>query len=120
MLRRSIILFCSLITWSVAAQETPITPIEELNRGEFATVGGTVVRQPDADEVLISDGTGRVEVYLGEKSRALPRFIRGEALVVHGWVDDDRIRRPREIYAIRIERADGTVYEIQPDAGRWE
>jgi hypothetical protein len=36
-------------------------------------------------------------------------------VTVRGWVDDHLIDIPREIYAVEIELADGTIIEVRGD-----
>lgn len=104
---------------SVAAQESAevTTALNELRRGEFVTVSGTVTRMRDYDEFLIEDGAGRAEIYVRGGMRR-PMFRTGDTVIVRGWVDDDLIDIPREIYAVEIELADGTIIEV--DGRDWD
>ena len=80
------------------------TPIAEAERGSMVTVQGTVARILDEDTFRLTDDSGDIRVYVG------PTFVPadvGEAVTVHGFVDDDL--GPREIYARSLTRADGEV-----------
>lgn len=107
------------LTVGVQAQEQDetITALGDLRRGEFVTVEGTVTRMRDYDEFRIEDGSGRAEIYVrgGMRRRA---FRSGDTVIVRGWVDDDLVDIPREIYASQIELADGTVIEVR--GGGWD
>lgn len=102
------------LTVEVAAQEQDevITALGELRRGEYVVVQGEVTRMRDSDEFVIEDGSGRAEIEVrGGMGR--PAFRAGDTVTVRGWVDDDWIDIPREIYAVEIELADGTVIEVR-------
>ncbi|MDD9715385.1 hypothetical protein PVW48_01400 [Dinoroseobacter sp. PD6] len=92
---------------TLALSET-LTPIAELKRGTMVMMTGDVARITDEDEFILADATGRVPVYVG------PNFVpaaEGETVTVWGWVDDDLFSN--EVYARRIQRADGTVIELR-------
>lgn len=105
------------LTVGVQAQEQgeTITALGDLRRGEFVTVEGTVTRMRDYDEFRMEDGTGRVDVYVRGGMRR-PAFGRGDTVIVRGWVDDDLVDIPRDIYATEIELEDGTVIEVRGSA----
>jgi uncharacterized protein YdeI (BOF family) len=87
---------------AVAAER--ITPIADAKRGSMVTVKGTVERITDEDEFRLADASGSIRVYVG------PNWVpanEGEAVTVHGFVDDDL--GPRELYARTLSRADGSV-----------
>lgn len=88
-----------------------IVPIDEIRRGEFVTVRGEVVRVPDYDEFFLQDDSGRAKIDLGDRLRR-PIVRRGDTVIVSGWVDDDSLMRPHEIYAEEIILQDGIVIEI--------
>jgi uncharacterized protein YdeI (BOF family) len=104
----------------VLLSETSTTAIGELRRGEFVEIRGELVRRPDEDELIIQDETGRAEIYLGREGRSLRDFAIGEELVVRGWVDDDRFQRIKEIYAVEIEKSDGTLIVITGEPDEWD
>ncbi len=86
-----------------AAPEGAAIPIAEARRGAAVTLAGVVDRILDEDEFRLKDASGDIEVYLG------PNWVRlapGETVTVSGWIDDDI---PRELYARKIVRADGSV-----------
>lgn len=93
-----------------------LVSIDEIRRGEFVTIRGEVTRVPDYDEFILEDDTGRVEIDLGDRMRR-PMVRRGDIVTVAGWVDDDSIRRPYEVYAVEIILEDGTVLEIDRREG---
>lgn len=104
----------SALTGEAAAQEQDetVTALQDVRRGEFVTVKGEVTRMRENDEFIVEDGSGRAEVYVrGGLGR--PTFRRGDTVTVRGWVDDDLISIPREIYATEIELSDGTIIEIR-------
>ena len=109
----------ALVAGTVSAQsseeETVVQSIRNLRRGDFATIRAEVVRYRDRDEILVRDASGRMEVFLGSERFPQPPVAIGETVTVTGWVDDDLIDIPRELYATQIVRADGTVIEL---AGR--
>ncbi len=80
------------------------TPIAEAQRGTMVTVQGTVARILDEDTFRLTDLSGDIRVYVGPN--VVPADV-GEAVTVHGFVDDDL--GPREIYARSLTRADGEV-----------
>jgi hypothetical protein len=88
-----------------------IVPIDEIRRGEFVMVRGEVFRVPDYDEFFLQDDSGRVKIDLGDQLRR-PVARRGDTVTVSGWVDDDSLMGPLEIYAVEIILQDGTVIEI--------
>lgn len=93
----------ALVALPAAAQKDH-TPIAEAERGTMVTVQGTVARILDEDTFRLSDASGEIRVYVG------PNFVPaevGEAVTVHGFVDDDL--GPREIYARTLTRADGEM-----------
>ncbi|GAB3731664.1 hypothetical protein GCM10028794_08070 [Silanimonas algicola] len=81
-----------------------ITPIADAQRGSMVTVQGTVERITDEDEFRLADTSGSIRVYVGPNW--VPADV-GEAVTVHGFVDDDL--GPRELYARTLTRADGSV-----------
>lgn len=105
---------------AILRSETPTAAIGELQRGEFVEVRGELERRPDEDELIIRDDTGRAEIYLGREGRRIRDFTIGEELVVRGWVDDDRFQRIKEIYAVEIERSDGSLIVITGDPDEWD
>ncbi|MCG8479165.1 MAG: NirD/YgiW/YdeI family stress tolerance protein [Spirochaetales bacterium] len=109
----------AFIVGEVSAQSSDEVPvvqaIRSLRRGDFATIQGEVVRYRDRDEILVRDASGRIEVFLGSEDFSQPLVTVGETVIVTGWVDDDVIDIPRELYATRIVRANGAVIEL---AGR--
>lgn len=98
-------------------QDESIKALGEIRRGEFVTVEGRVTRMRDYDEFRIEDGTGRADIYVRGGMRR-PAFGNGDTVIVRGWVDDDLIDIPREIYATQIELEDGTVIEVP--SGDWD
>ncbi|MGR3701572.1 MAG: hypothetical protein ACU0A4_05755 [Paracoccaceae bacterium] len=87
-----------------AHAQKDITPIAQAERGSLVTVQGKVARILDEDTFRLADDSGDIRVYVG------PDFVPadvGEAVTVHGFVDDDL--GPREIYARSLTRADGAV-----------
>ena len=121
-MKRAIVFFLlSIIGFAASAQnteETIIRRIDDLRRGEYATIRGEVVRYRDEDEILLRDESGRIEVYVGNGSRSAPPVDVGETIIVSGRVDDDLFAFSRELYATEIIRADGTTIELLPQ--RWE
>ncbi len=100
-----------------SSDEEAIVPIESLRRGDFATIRGEVVRYRDSDEILLRDGSGRIEIFVrGARSPEPPAEV-GETITVSGWVDDDAIAFSREMYATEIVRGDGTVISIDAPVG---
>lgn len=97
-----------------------ISRIDDLQRGEYATVQGEVVRYRDREEILLRDGSGRIAIYLGSPPPRQPVAEVGEVLVVSGWVDDDLFDIPKELYATEIIRADGTVIELAGRNEEWD
>ncbi len=94
----------------VADVPVEIMEIGEIRRGEAASIQGEVVRILDYDEVLVSDGSGRVEVY-SEGGFPARRVRVGDVITVRGLVDDGLFSLRREIYADHILFADGSSYE---------
>jgi uncharacterized protein YdeI (BOF family) len=85
-----------------------ITPIADAKRGSMVTLEGTVERITDEDEFRLADRSGSIRVYVG------PNWVpvsEGEAITVHGFVDDDL--GPRELYARTLTRADGSVVTFE-------
>lgn len=85
-----------------------IVQIADVKRGSMVTVQGTVERITDEDEFRLADASGSILVYVG------PNWVptdEGEAVTVHGFVDDDL--GPREIYARSLTRADGSVVTFE-------
>jgi uncharacterized protein YdeI (BOF family) len=95
-------------------QEETLTALGELRRGEYVVVRGEVTRMRDYDEFVIEDGSGRAEIEVRGGMRR-PAFRAGDTVTVRGWVDDDLIDFRREIYAVEIELADGTIIEVRGD-----
>lgn len=95
-------------------QEETLTALGELRRGEYVVVRGEVTRMRDYDEFVIEDGSGRAEIEVRGGTRR-PAFRAGDTVTVRGWVDDDLIDFRREIYAVEIELADGTIIEVRGD-----
>ncbi|MDX8352583.1 hypothetical protein [Cognatiyoonia sp. IB215182] len=89
-----------------------VTSIADLQRGQTATVAGTIDRFFDEDELRLTDDTGSVRVYLGPD--LLP-IQTGEQVTIEGIMDDDVFRD--ELYARRITRENGDVLVIDR---RWE
>ncbi len=109
----------SALTGEAAAQEQQetVTALQDVRRGEFVTVRGEVTRMRENDEFIIEDDSGRAEVYVRGGLRR-PTFRQGDTITVRGWVDDDLISIPREIYATEIELSDGTIIEVRD--GDWD
>jgi hypothetical protein len=107
---------------SVAAQNAsnlgPVQSIASLTSGEHAVISVTIVRFLDEDELLVSDATGRAEVYLEPWREARGILQAGQRITIFGWVDDDRFRLRHEIYAKTIVLEDGTELSFAGD--RWE
>lgn len=93
---------------TTAHAESALTRIDDLQRGSLVSVAGIVERITDEDEFYLGDESGRVLVYIG--ANRLPLTL-GEAVTVHGVVDDDP--GPLEIYARSITRADGTAITLK-------
>jgi uncharacterized protein YdeI (BOF family) len=91
-----------------AHAQKDITPINDAERGTMVTVQGTVARILDEDTFRLTDDSGAIRVYVGPN--AVPADL-GEAVTVHGFVDDDL--GPREIYARSLTRADGEVVTFE-------
>ncbi len=89
-----------------------VTPIADLQRGQTATVTGTVDRFLDEDELRLTDDSGSVRIFLGPD--LLP-IETGEQITVEGIMDDDLLLN--EFYARQITRANGDVLTIDR---RWE
>lgn len=104
-------------TVGIQAQDEVLTAIGDLRRGEFVTIEGTVTRIRDYDEFRMEDGTGRVDIYVRGGMRR-PAFRTGDTVIVRGWVDDDLVDIPREVYASEIELEDGTIIEVH--GGAWD
>lgn len=94
--------------WAQTGGEEGIREIGSLRRGEFATVRGEVIRFREYDEIRIADGTGRIDVYLGEPDFSGWPFEVGDMLTISGRVDDD-VSFQKELYAREIVLEDGTV-----------
>jgi uncharacterized protein YdeI (BOF family) len=107
------------VSTAVVAQSAneQVTALEDLRRGDFVTVTGTVTRLQDDDEFIIDDGTARAEIYV-RGGLPGPAFRVGDTVTVRGRVDDDVIGLRREIYAREVETADGTL--IRADGRRDE
>lgn len=109
---RALILCAALASTPLAATaqaDPPVTEIAALVPGQAVTLRGVVQRITDEDEFILSDASGRVPVYVGPN---LVPATTGETITVIGRVDDDG---PREIYATRIIRADGTEVALRQD-----
>lgn len=89
---------------AVAFAAERITAIADAQRGSMVTLQGTVERITDEDEFRLADASGSIRVYVGPNW--VPADV-GEAVTVHGFVDDDL--GPRELYARTLTRADGSV-----------
>lgn len=96
-----------LIMAASLAADTPI-PIDEVQRGTMATINGDVERIMDTDEFSLADDTGNIRVYVGPNW--VPVAV-GETISVFGFVDDGI--GPLELYARKLTRADGTVFEFE-------
>lgn len=102
---RHMFLTAAIVLVAIPAHaQKDITPIAQAERGNMVTVQGTVARILDEDTFRLSDGSGEIRVYVGP--HFMPAVV-GEAVSVHGFVDDDL--GPREIYARSMTRADGEV-----------
>lgn len=116
-MRRLVLGYVAFLTLSSLYAETDqsrvVREIRDLRRGEIATIRGQVVRYPDYDELVLQDRSGRIEVYLGERSASEPVARVGETILVHGRADDDGLFRPREIYAFEITREDGSTTRLE-------
>ena len=89
-----------------AALADDVTPIADVQRGTMVTVSGTVERILDEDEFRLTDQSGSITIYVGPNW--VPADV-GEAVTVHGLVDDGWTR---EIYARELMRADDSVVEF--------
>jgi uncharacterized protein YdeI (BOF family) len=94
--------------------DAQITPVAEVRRGQAVALRGEVVRIRDSDEFVLSDETGRIEVYIGWRNR-MPVQV-GDQVTVFGTADDDVFpgRQP-DIYADRLILADGRVIALFRD-----
>jgi uncharacterized protein YdeI (BOF family) len=87
----------------VAADKTPgdesvAMPIEDVRRGQRVTLEGEVTRLRDTDEFVLSDQTGKINVYIGWRND-MPVDV-GDRVKVIGMADDDVVPGLRpEIYA---------------------
>jgi uncharacterized protein (TIGR00156 family) len=99
---------------SDAAQD--IQDISSLRRGQFVAVRGEIVRLMDYDEFRIEDSTGRVDIYLGDRRIPGLTLRTGDTITIYGWVDDDFLEIPKEIYAVEIILEDGSVFTIRESA----
>lgn len=86
-----------------------ITPVDDVERGTMVTVQGTVERITDEDEFRLADDSGSIRIYVGPNW--VPADV-GEAVTVHGFVDDGLIG-PRELYARSLTRADGSTVSFE-------
>lgn len=100
----------SLATAS-ADEPTEITAIDSIARGAVVSIRGQIIEQPDYDEIVVEDATGRVEVYAPDGFRRTA-FDVGDTVTVVGRVDDDLLALRREIYADVILLPDGSRYVI--------
>lgn len=104
----AIITSAAIVASPAVGQPDRLTQIAEVQRGTMVTVQGTVERITDEDEFRLADETGSIRIYVGPNW--VPADV-GEAVVVHGFVDNDL--GPREIYARTLTRADGTVVTFE-------
>jgi hypothetical protein len=98
------IAFVALPAHAHAHAQQDTHAMAQAERGTMVTIQGTVARILDKDMVRLTDDKRVIRVYVS------PGFVPadiGEAVTVHGFVDDQR--GPREIYAQSLTRADGAV-----------
>ncbi len=93
--------------------ELDIREIASVRRGEFVAVRGEVVRFREEDEFRIRDESGRIDIYIGQGNFSRPPFSLGDTVTVLGWVDDDILDFPKDIYATELILADGTVLAVR-------
>ncbi|MGH1450867.1 MAG: hypothetical protein ACRBBM_15795 [Pseudomonadaceae bacterium] len=91
-----------LFAGSAVAQES--TAIDDLKRGETATISGQVERILDEDEFRLTDDTGSIRVYVGPNRMPVKT---DDVVSVTGFVDDGI--GPLELYAHSLTRADGST-----------
>ena len=99
-------LFISLSASSVQSAK-PVTKIDDVYRGAYVNLTGSVVRFLDEDEFVLQDDTGSIRVYIGWNNRMPVRP--GEKVTVEGFVDFD-LRL--EVYAWTITKENGEVIEL--------
>jgi uncharacterized protein YdeI (BOF family) len=110
----------SSLVYSEFKPETPPTNLEaktapegtisikDVKRGQAVILHGTITRIKDEDEFVLTDDSGRIEIYL-PRIENMPYKV-DEAVTVHGKADDDVLPGIRpDIYASKIISADGTV-----------
>lgn len=100
-MRYTLIAALSFAALPALATEIPIAALE---RGQSATISGTVERITDSDEFRLRDDSGAIRVYIGPN---MVPVSTGEMVSVEGFIDDDF--GPMELYARSLTRADGTT-----------
>ena len=93
------------------ANDSAITKIEDVARGNNVVLQGRVTRILDEDEFRLEDDTGSIRIYIGWRNRVMVDV--GETVTVKGFVDDDLVNvfRP-EVYANELIREDGTTVTL--------
>jgi uncharacterized protein YdeI (BOF family) len=93
-------------------EETAVTPVSKVRRGQRVILQGSVDRIRDEDEFILRDDTGRIKIYIGWKND-MP-VSEGEVVTVEGRADDDAFPGLRpEIYARWIVLANGDRIDLR-------